>query len=145
MKNKLLIVTALVFSLRAGAQNSQNGNSDDKSASMYRNLDGSRFSRVPEPVAKGPEAMHTIASAKASDYYCMKHDKVYAVVNGTSTSLETYARLQDGTVIMPNGSVITGSGKVVHLKNGEHVNILGAFTCFTGEAGKKEQAAGTEN
>jgi hypothetical protein len=144
MKNKLFIMAGLVFSLRAGAQNSQTVYSEDKSSSMYRNLDGSRFSPIPATKVK-PESVHTLANAKADDYFCMQHDKVYAVVNGTRTCLDTYMKLQDGSMIMPNGALITGSGKIIHLKNGESISVQGTMNTVSKAAGKKDQAGITEN
>lgn len=53
---------------------------------------------------------------------------MFSVNNGTLTCMTKYTKVKNGDVVLVNGLVITHAGKVIHLKNGDNVNMEGHIT-----------------
>ena len=140
MKNITLLAAAITFAVSAGAQNSRPiastqhtpVYSEDKSVSMYHNIGNDHFSvinrdwEVVTP-AKAPNTLLT-ASTATSDCYKMIGTSMFEVRGETQTGMCKYATVKNGAVVLINGVVITDSGKVLHLKSGDSINMKGILT-----------------
>ena len=155
MRNKILLIAAIAFSINANSQhNVKSGKSqpvytDGKIVQMLRNIDNSCFSIIDpswevvtnaEVTCKSETTISTIVSVEPKDCFKMVDNKMFVVKNGTSTSMNNYQTLKDGTVVMINGVVITNSGKIVHLNNGDCVDMKGNLSCIQKAGNCKEQA-----
>ena len=138
MKTNMLIVAALALSVNAFAQNScgiesaqpSATNTDDKMASMNQNVSNERVSVIdPSWVAFGQSRHHTIVVALVDkDGYKMEGNAMFAVKGGHQTGMFNYTTIKNGDLVLVNGVVITTTGEMLFLKNGDSVDMEGTVT-----------------
>ena len=139
MKNKVLIVAALAFSVYAQAQTAGSDTvkqcdpaySYEKMAGSHSNKSNSTTS-VTDPKWVNPDAVKVCPNPAAPGQekvcYKMIGDKMFVVTNGTSASMNKKVTLQNGTVVTTSGAVVNSEGTVVYLKNGDSVDMQGVVT-----------------
>ena len=147
MKNKILLVAALAFSVYANAQNADNsqsgrcssGYSYEKMAGSHSNLGSNSTTSVVSTDWVAPNKIQACANqavcVNAGYSYKMINGEMFVIVNGTSNSMINHRVLKNGTSVLINGAVIDKGGNIVYLKNGDSIDNCGLII----EAPKNDQ------
>jgi len=140
MKTNILLAAALAFSVNAIAQSSCGAekkqttttSSTDKMSSMNRqNVGNFTVSYIdPSWVTGSPAKAHySKATAVVSgDGFKMRDKTMFAFKDGQQTDMLHYTTVKNGYVVLISGAVITSTGKVLFLKNGDSINTAGIIT-----------------
>lgn len=59
------------------------------------------------------------------DMYVFKKDKMWVVKSGTVTEMTDSTTLSNGTVVKPNGEIVTKDGQTQVLKDGQYIDVDG--------------------
>ena len=128
MKTNMLIIAALAFSVNAFAQNSP-ANTNDKMASMNRqnvgNFSVSHINPSWETVTAAKTHYRGATAVMAGDGYKMTGNSMFVVKDGQQTGMLHYTTVKNGYVVLISGAVITNSGKMLFLKDGDSIDMKG--------------------
>jgi uncharacterized protein YdeI (BOF family) len=134
MKTNMLIIAALAFSVNAFAQNTCGiedaqqtpVNTDDKMASMNQKSIGNFRVSVIDPSwvtgARATAHYNSATAVIAKDGYRM------VTKDGHQTGMLNYTTVKNGNLVLINGVVISRSGEMLFLKDGDSIDMQGLVT-----------------
>ena len=73
----------------------------------------------------------------AGEWMIMKKGKVYKIPDGKMLLVNTNITLDNGSILKPNGEVVTKDGAKVRIKEGEKINMLGDLVKVSDTTEKK--------
>jgi|GEM_PF-3094492 hypothetical protein len=140
MKTNMLIIAALAFSVNAFAQNTCGiedaqqtpVNTDDKMASMNQKSIGNFRVSVIDPSwvtgARATAHYNSATAVIAKDGYRMVGNTMFVTKDGHQTGMLNYTTVKNGNLVLINGVVISRSGEMLFLKDGDSIDMQGLVT-----------------